>query len=148
MKPIYTLLLAILVLTACQPQTPEVTHYQSAEMESMNLPFSEAVIVGNMIYLSGQIGNKPGEMKVVEGGIEAETRQTLDNIKRVLEANGSSMEHAIKLTVMMDNMEEWPAMNEVYKTYFPGNKPARSAFGATALALGAKLEIECIAIIP
>ena len=85
---------------------------------------------------------------MVEGGIESETRQTMDNIKRVLEANGSSLDHAVKLTVMIGDMAEWSAMNEVYKEYFPNAKPARSSFGASGLALGAKVEIECIAIIP
>lgn len=138
-----------LMFVACQTEkSPEIIHYQTEEVQALGLPFAEAVIVGNMIYLSGQVGNKPGVMAVVEGGIEAETRQTMDNIQRVLEANGSSLDHAVKLTVMMADMSEWPAMNEVYKEYFPNHFPARSAFGATALALGAKLEIECMAVIP
>ena len=112
-------------------------------------PFSPAVRVGNMLYLSGQIGT-PGAgasaNAVVPGGIEAETRQTLENIKDVLEKSGSSMDRVVKCTVMMADMREWPAMNEVYATYFPTHKPARSAFGAAGLALNARTEIECWAV--
>lgn len=112
-------------------------------------PFSPAVRVGNMLYLSGQIGTRmeAGRAVLAPGGIEAETRQTLENIRAVLERSGSSMDRVVKCLVMMADMEEWPRMNEVYATYFPGPKPARSAFGATALALGARVEIECMATV-
>jgi len=111
------------------------------------LPFSEAVRVGNLLFLSGKIGRKPGTMEVVPGGIQAETRQALDNIEAVLERHGSSMDRVVKCTVMIDDISQWAAMNEVYVTYFPHEKPARSAFGADGLALGAALEIECIAVV-
>ena len=137
-----------LCLYACQPAETKVTHYLSEEMAPLGLPFSDAVIVDNMIYVSGQVGNVPGKLELVPGGIAAETRQTLDNIKAVLEANGSSLDHAVKLTVMMADIGEWAEMNEVYKTYFPGKKPARAAFGTSGLALNARLEIDCIAYIP
>ena len=111
------------------------------------LPFSPAVRVGNVLYLSGQLGvDSTG--KLAPGGIEAETRQTLTNIKRLLEANGSSMDHVVKCLVMLADIGEWARMNTVYLTFFPVHKPARSAFGATGLALGARLEIECIATLP
>ena len=110
-------------------------------------PFSPAVRVGNVIFLSGQIGTDASASGgVVAGGIEAETRQTLDNIKKVLTDIGSSMDKVVKCTVMMADMKEWDRMNTVYITYFtPGRLPARSAFGANGLALGARVEIECIA---
>ena len=112
-------------------------------------PFSPAVRVGTMLYLSGQIGTPPDAAgnAVVPGGIEAETRQTLENIKDVLQKTGSSMDRVVKCTVMMADMREWDRMNVVYATYFPRNKPARSAFGATGLALGARVEIECWATV-
>jgi reactive intermediate/imine deaminase len=102
-----------------------------------------------MLYLSGQIGTPPDAAgnAVVPGGIEAETRQTLENIKDVLQKTGSSMDRVVKCTVMMADMREWDRMNVVYATYFPRNKPARSAFGATGLALGARVEIECWATV-
>ena len=106
--------------------------------------FSPAVRVGDMLYLSGQIGTDSSG-KLVPGGIQAETRQTLANIRDVLARTGSSMDRVVKCTVMMADMAEWPAMNTVYATFFPTHKPARSAFGATALALGARVEVECIA---
>ena len=90
---------------------------------------------------------KPGKMELVEGGLEAEARQTMENIKKVLEAHGSSLEHAIKFTVFIDDINRWSDFNKVYVEYFPGKKPARSAFGAEGLALGASVEVECIAVI-
>ena len=111
-------------------------------------PFSPAVRVGNMIYLSGQIGVRPdAQGGLAPGGIQPETRQTMDNIRDVLQRSGSSMDKVVKCTVMMADMREWDAMNEVYTTYFPNNKPARSAFGANGLALGARVEIECWATV-
>ena len=107
-------------------------------------PFSPAVRVGGLLFLAGQIGTDSAG-RLVPGGIEAETRQTLANIRDVLARTGSSMERVVKCTVMMADMREWPAMNAVYARAFPRNLPARSAFGATALALGARVEIECIA---
>ena len=111
-------------------------------------PFSPAVRVGNLLFLSGQIGTPPDARgMLVPGGIESETRQTLENIRDVLERSGSSMERVVKCTVMMADMSEWERMNTVYATFFPTHKPARSAFGATALALGARVEIECLATV-
>jgi len=112
-----------------------------------NLPFSEAVRVGNMLYLSGQIGVSQGTNTLVPGGIKAETRQAMDNIKGVLEKYGSSLDQIVKCTVMLADMDEWDDMNSVYVTYFPEHFPARSAFGASGLALGARVEIECWATV-
>ena len=109
-------------------------------------PFSPAVRVGDMLYLSGQIGTDSAG-RLVPGGIEAEARQTMNNIRDVLARSGSSLERVVKCTVMMADMREWPALNAVYATYFPGSKPARSALGANGLALGARVEIECIATV-
>jgi reactive intermediate/imine deaminase len=126
---------------------PFVEHLTTPEQEAMGFPFSEAVRVGQMLYLSGQVGNVPGTTQVVEGGIQAETRQTMENIKAVVERYGSAMDRVVKCTVMIEDMAEWPAMNEVYATFFPGPKPARSALGADGLALNAKVEIECWATV-
>ena len=111
-------------------------------------PFSPAVRVGNMLYLAGQIGTTADAGGgVIAGGIEPETRQTMENIRAVLERSGSSMDRVVKCTVMMADMREWDRMNVVYASYFPKNKPARSAFGANGLALGARVEIECWATV-
>ena len=109
-------------------------------------PFTPAVQVGDILYLAGQIGTSASAQGgVVPGGIQAEARQTMLNIKDVLDKSGSSMEHVFKCTVFMADMKEWDAMNEVYVTFFPNHKPARSALGANGLALNAKVEIECLA---
>lgn len=112
----------------------------------LELPFSEAVRVGSMLYLSGALGiDSTGTM--VPGGIEAETGQALANIRAMLERHGSSMDRVIKCTAMLADMQEWPAMNRAYVEHFPKNLPARSAFGASGLALGGRIELECIATI-
>ena len=138
------------MLTACTPNEREttvttITHHNMPGTEDLGLPFSSAVQVGDTLYLSGNLGNRPGTNTLVEGGIQAETRQTMENIKAVVEQFGSSMDRIVKCTVFLADMDEWPAMNEVYRTYFD-TPPARSAMGVNGLALGARVEIECIAV--
>ena len=143
------LFLPVLLLTAfpvAADESSDVEYLLMPGMEDMDLPFSSAVRVGNLLFLSGMLGNVPGTSKLVEGGIQGETRQTLDNIKRVVEQFGSSMDKVVKCTVFLADIAEWGAMNEVYKTYFP-NPPARSALGSSGLALNARVEIECIAVV-
>lgn len=132
---------------AAPPPTPEAVYLTSETTASMNLPFSDAVRVGHLLFLSGQIGNIPGTTDLAPGGIQGEVRQTMENIRTVLEANGSSMDRVIKATVMLADIAEWPAFNEVYVTYFPGDKPARSAFAGSGLAFGARCEVEVIATV-
>ena len=122
---------------------PRVEHHAAAP--ELNLPFSDAVRVGDMLYLSGQVGNLPGTLQLAEGGIAGETRQTMENIKASLEKYGSSLDEVVKCTVFLADIAEWGAMNEVYRSYFPTDPPARSALGANGLALGARVEIECLA---
>ena len=110
------------------------------------MPFSSAVRVGNLLFVSGALGYDRETQSLVEGGIGPETRKTLETIQATLEANGSSMNHVVKCTVFLADIAEWAAMNEVYVTFF-GNKPARSALGVNGLALGARVEIECIAVV-
>jgi reactive intermediate/imine deaminase len=124
---------------------PEVEHYSSNP--EMQLPFSDAVRVGNMLYLSGKIGNLPGTSQLAEGGIQGETRQALENIKASLEKYGSSMGEVVKCTVFLADIAEWGAMNEVYMKFFPVDPPARSALGASGLALDSRVEIECLATV-
>lgn len=107
-------------------------------------PFSELVRVGRMLYLSGQLGTD-STGKLAAGGIQAETRQALENIKHVLETNGSSMDDVVKCTAMLADIKEWAAMNEVYVTYFLRHLPARSAFATNGLVLGGRIELECMA---
>lgn len=142
---IVSLVLYLMILSPINAQ--DLTHYVNEGQKGMNLPFSTAVIVGDIIYLSGQIGNVDKKNELVPGGIQAETKKALDNIKAVLEANNSSLDNVIKVTVMMADMSEWKEMNEIYVSFFPNSKPARSAFGTSGLALNARMEIECIALI-
>ncbi|MEO8880264.1 MAG: RidA family protein [Gemmatimonadaceae bacterium] len=107
-------------------------------------PFSEVVKVGRVLYLSGQLGTD-STGTLAPGGIQGETRQALENIKHVLAANGSSMDDVVKCTVMLADIKEWAAMNEVYVTYFPKHLPARSAFATNGLVLGGRIELECMA---
>jgi 2-iminobutanoate/2-iminopropanoate deaminase len=127
--------------------SPAIEYLNSGKILPGTLPFSEAVRVGNLVYLSGQLGIVPGSMKLVPGGIKEEARQTLENIRTALEAHGYKMSDLVKCTVMLADMAEWAAFNEVYKTFFTGHFPARSAFGANGLALGARVEVECIAAV-
>jgi 2-iminobutanoate/2-iminopropanoate deaminase len=143
----FALILPLLVLLGCDvavDTSPKVAYLNMPGMPE-GLPFSSAVRAGNTLYLSGNIGNIPGTIDLVEGGITGETRQTMDNISSVLQEFGSSMDEVVKCTVFLADMSEWAAMNEVYKTYFK-NPPARSALGASGLALNARVEIECIAV--
>lgn len=137
-----------LVLACAAVADEEVEYIVSPASKTMKLPFSDAVRVDEMIYLSGTLGVDPETFELVEGGIEAETHQIFANMKRVLETNDSSLARIVKCTVMMADIAEWPKFNEVYVTYFPGDKPARSAFGAAGLALGARVEMECWATVP
>ena len=117
----------------------------SGKVIPVGLPFSEAVRVGDVVYLSGQVGIVPGTLKLVPGGIREESRQAMENIRATLEAHGLAMSDVVKCTVMLADIGEWATFNDVYKAYFVNRYPARSAFGANGLALGARVEVECIA---
>lgn len=111
------------------------------------LPFSSAVRVGNVLYLSGQIGNKPGTRELADTGVAGQTRQTLENIKAVLAHAGSSLERVFKCTVFLRDINDYAAMNAVYATYFPKDPPARSTVAGSGLALNARVEVECMATV-
>jgi reactive intermediate/imine deaminase len=148
-------LLTAAATVACRIESAEQTPPAAnaiqflAPADSWPFPFSPAVRAGGFLMVSGQIGTKMenGAPVLVSGGIEAETHQTLQNIKSILEQNGASLEKVVRCLVMIDDIAEWPRMNTIYATYFPGPKPARSALGADGLALGAKVEIECTAYV-
>lgn len=133
-------------ITTTVPTKPEIIRLAPPTLNGKTLPFAEGVRVGHLLFLSGQIGNLPGTMTLAAGGIQAETRQTMENIQVTLKKFGASMNDVVKCTVFIADMAEWPAMNQVYVTYFE-NPPARSALGVSGLALGARVEIECIAVL-
>jgi len=140
------LLPALLIMISATAFGAEIMVLGAEATKKLNLPFSEAVAVNDMLYLSGQIGNKPGELKVVKGGIQAETRQTMRNIFRLLEKYGSSPEKIVKCTIFLADMNEWNEMNLAYLEALGSHRPARSALGANGLALNSKVEIECLAV--
>jgi 2-iminobutanoate/2-iminopropanoate deaminase len=122
--------------------------YLPAASAAPTSPLSEAVRVGNILYLSGQLGFLPGTRNLAPGGIAAETKQTMENIRTVLEKHGSSFDRVVKCTVMLADIKERDAMNEVYVKYFAeGRRPARSAFGTSGLAANGRVEIECMATV-
>lgn len=144
-------LLTTVLLAACTGTPVQEDQMVEKEVIQMpgaleGLPFSSAVRVGDMLYLSGQIGTLPGTRDLAPGGVAEEARQTLENIKAVLEYSGSSMDRVVKCTVFLLDINDYAAVNEVYATYFPTNPPARSALAATGLALGSQVEIECFAL--
>lgn len=137
-------LLGTTAMTMPADPRPAVEHIGKPMLGEQRLPFADAVRVGDTLYLSGEIGRRADG--TLPGGIEAQTRQTMDNIGAKLKAQGLGWGDVVKCTVMLDDMADWPAFNRVYVTYFTDGKfPARSAFGADGLALGALVELECIA---
>jgi len=159
MKSILLTATTLLLLLSCQeresltrplPDTQVIVHekavfHESHEATKKNAPFSDLVQVGNMYFLSGQIGMDQKKRTLVSGGITAETTQTLENIKDVLAQHDMDMSNVVKALVILDDIEDFKAFNDVYVTYFP-QKPARTTFAAEALAAGASIEIEVIAI--
>ena len=150
------LLFAILAgsLSTCAPPTSPPTSHPQADFitsqvtEGLDLPFSEAVRIGDLIILSGMVGNRPGTLELAPGGMEAEARQALENVRTVLAASGASPRDVVKCTVMLDDIGQWGVFNQVYSEFFGDHRPTRSAFGADGLALGAALELECMALAP
>ena len=109
-------------------------------------PYSQAVQIEDMVFTAGQIGLDPATKQVVSGGIEAETRQVLNNLKHVLEAANSGLNYVVKTTVFLRDMADFPKMNTIYAEFFPENPPARSTVAVAALPMGVAVEIEAVAL--
>jgi reactive intermediate/imine deaminase len=138
-------LIAACSSTPKQPSATKPEFLNSPASLKSGRPFSEAVRIGGFIFLAGQIGDDPATGKPAAGGIKPEARQALQHIQRVLENNGASLADVLKCTVFLADIGEWASFNEVYKEFFKPPYPARSALGASGLALGARVEVECIA---
>lgn len=110
-------------------------------------PYSQAILAEDLVYTSGQLGLDPSTMELVEGGVEAQTRQVLTNLKHVLETADSGLSFVIKTTVFLQDMNHFAKMNSVYAEFFPENPPARSTVQVAALPKGALVEIECVALV-
>jgi len=155
-RPLFAPAMATLLLTgliglaAVGPAfSKDVRYHRSDTVKELGLPFSDAVQVGQTLYLSGQIGAVPGSLELAPGGMAGQARQAMDNIGAVLAAHNAGFEHVFKCTVMLGDMGQWADFNKVYVTYFkPDAYPARSAFGANGLALGGLVEVECWAHLP
>lgn len=118
---------------------------EKASSPSAGSPYSQANAVGNFVFVSGQMPIEPGASKIVDGGFEAQATRVFQNLKAVLEASGSDLDHVVKTTVFLSDISNFKSMNEVYKTFFTKDFPARSAVQVAALPLGAMIEVEAIA---
>lgn len=144
MRLILSTLLLILASFITQAHPPAVEFLNKGG--SPDAPFSQAVRAGKTLYLAGKLGYIQSEKRLATGGIKGESKQAMDNIKNTLSTYGYAMSDVVKCTVMLADIDEWAAFNEVYTTYFEkGRFPARSAFGGNQLALNARVEVECIA---
>ena len=145
----FLLLAATALLSGCgDGPGPGVAFRSSGVTAGLDLPFSEVVRHGDLLFLSGMVGVEPGSLELVEGGLEAEARRALENIRLMLAEVGATPDDVLRCTVMMDDIGQWSRFNEVYTGFFGEHRPARSAFGADGLALGAAVEIECVAAAP
>lgn len=142
--------LFVVLLTACQAapprRAPEFFAAPAGPLQA--LPFSEAVAANGLLFVAGQIGNQPGTLQLTPGGIRAEAKQALANMLDVLARHGCSPRDVVKCTVFLADIAEWPVFNEEYRQVFQAPFPARSALAASGLALGARVEVECIAALP
>jgi 2-iminobutanoate/2-iminopropanoate deaminase len=125
----------------------EVTFLNAPGSENSKLPFSKATQVGNILFLSGELGTDPKTNQLVKGGVEAESKQVMLNIANTLKIFGSDLSKVAKCTVFLADINEWSKFNKVYVTFFKAKFPARSAVAGSGLALSARVEVECIAVV-
>lgn len=144
---IYIVLAVFLFTNSTGTFAAEITRYDDGPFAGMGYPYSESARVGNLLFLAGQIG-EDADGKLVTGGIQVEAEQMMLNIEAALSRRGLAMEHVVKCTVFLADIAEWSAFNEVYKKHFSHPYPARSALGASGLAVNARVEMECIAGYP
>lgn len=147
------LLATALAVTGCNlsigiPTDRKPEFLEAPDAVERSLPFSEVVRAGDFLFLSGQIGIDPDTARPVVGGIVPESLRALGNIRDILERHGASLRDVVKCTVFLADIADWPAFNDVYRQFFSRPYPARSALGANGLALGARVEVECIAYAP
>ena len=137
-------LFVCLVFQSCNEKNSEIIFHKSHEPSRANVPFSDAVETDDLLFLTGQIGKDHKKGQLVSGGIEAETKQAIENIKAVLEHHNLDLDNVVKCTVILKDINDFKAFNSVYIQYFK-KKPARTSFAASDLAGGASIEIDVIA---
>lgn len=113
---------------------------------ALDLPFSQAVEQDGVIYISGQVARDPATGELIDGGIAAETRQTMENIASILEAGGASMDDVVKVTLYITDIDEFDAINEIYRSFFEAPYPARTAVEVANLAVQTGIEIDAVAM--
>lgn len=145
MKTLKTILFTVLLITIISCTQNKKTEVQFISIPNNPYPFSKAVKVDNILFLAGQIGKNPTTGKLVEGDIKAQTKQVFKNIEAVLKANGSDLDHVVKSTVILSDINNFGEMNEVYKTFFNEKYPARTTFQG-GLVGKALIEIEVVAV--
>ena len=145
--PIHIALVFLLFTSFTSVHAAEIAKYDDGPLAGMDYPYSESARVGNLLFLAGQIG-EDAEGNLVPGGIQAEAEQMLLNIEAALARRGLGMKSVVKCTVFLADIAEWGAFNEIYKKHFSHPYPARSSLGASGLAAGARVEMECIAGYP
>ncbi len=138
------IILAVSLQVVQAQETSGIIFHKSHEIKKQAAPYSDAVEVGNLFFLAGQIGMDHSTRTIVEGGLKAETEQAIKNISDVLQQHGLSLDQVVKCTVILSTMDDFAAFNEVYTKYFT-KKPARTTFAAAGLARNAKVEIDVIA---
>ncbi|MGK0413075.1 MAG: 2-iminobutanoate/2-iminopropanoate deaminase [Polaribacter sp.] len=139
------LIFLLLIILSCKNNSHYlIKHHRSHEKSRQNVPFSDAVQVNNLFFLTGQIGKNHTIGKIVKGGIETETRQTILNIESVLKHHNLTLKDVVKCTVILADINDFSKMNTIYRTFFEENLPARTTFAANLVA-GAKIEIEVVA---
>lgn len=144
LKPNAAFVLLMLFSFGCNPSSNAIIFHKSHEPKKQQAPFSDVVESNGFLFLSGQVGMDHTTRTLVDGGIEAETKQCIENIKSVLEHHQSSLNKVVKCTVILRNIDDFAAFNKIYESYFP-NKPARTTFAASGLAVNASIEIDVIA---
>lgn len=141
----FIIILFLFGMISCQENRQDIIFHKSHEPKKAKTPFSDAVEANGFLFLAGQVGMDHSTRTLVEGGIENETRQCLENIKAVLAHHELSLDQVVKCTVILKDINDFAAFNDVYVKYFP-NKPARTTFAASGLAVGANIEIDVIAV--
>ncbi|MDF0717083.1 Rid family detoxifying hydrolase [Muricauda sp. 334s03] len=149
MKPFRYALFFIMMIgamtTSYAQESTDVIFHKSHEPKKQSAPYSDAVQVGNMYFLAGQMGMDHTTRTVVDGGIQKETEQAIENIEDVLEQHGMTLDNVVKCTVILANIEDFAAFNEVYTQYFT-KKPARTTFAAKGVPANGNIEIDVIAV--
>jgi len=138
----------LLTYPALTAQTPARRAIQPAKFPNTGLPYSPGILAGDTLYLAGQLGRDPATAKLVPGGIEAETRQTLTNLREVLREAGMDFGDVVSVTAYLVDFKEFEAYNKVYREFFPKDPPARATVGVAALNQGGRIELQMIAVKP